>query len=108
VRKTGLPAPDRAEGPVQASFGQRCPDDLRVQYEDGQASLLLGVRHQGLLCTALSSRRLQRERPLPGRGHGAKHVGEALRRQELGAGQAGLDLEYALACLMVSTLKETP
>ena len=45
----------------------RCgrPDHLRVQHENRETPVLVRLRHQGVLCAALPSGRLQRQRALP-------------------------------------------
>ncbi len=53
---------------------------LPVQHRHRETHLLRPLRHQGLLCAAYASRRLQRERALPRRGYGAGHEHRALRR----------------------------
>src|SRR5687768_9032621 len=58
-----VPALDRLESELQAALGRGLAHRLRIQYRDGQAPVLRGMRHQVVLCSALASRRLQRERP---------------------------------------------
>src|SRR5215208_6292961 len=84
VREIRLPASHGAEGALQAARRRRRTHHLRVQYENGETPFLLGVRHQVVLRPALASRRLQRQRALPGPRHDRGDDGRAARRPQLG------------------------
>src|SRR5205823_10395294 len=79
-----LSSPDCREIALPPALGRGSADHLSVQHRRGAAPLLQSLRNKVILCAAVASGRVQRQRALPRSGHRAAHAGERVRRSQLG------------------------